>query len=220
MENEKNEVRGFAKGGESIRAWYDRTTNKVRKAIVWASIIGLIFAVCFYVFAPQSVNLKLQIFNGAVTIPVAAGIWIAAFVWLFLLPSREAGFRSQEAMEETVRMLDKAIQEKIVPAIEVWQRIGLQVERDLPQFLKDAKESVETIRDIARKNDKLAEDARPALDALRRIEHRIEKELASGFVEDVRAAVDGLKDMTLPKNATTPDLDRALSAIGNRTKKG
>jgi hypothetical protein len=84
---------------ESIREWYRKTTKKSLVSLWWAAFFSSIGAVLFYVFAPPSVHLKLQVFNGAITIPVAGAIWIVSFILLWLVPMRETAFRSQESME-------------------------------------------------------------------------------------------------------------------------
>ena len=89
---------------ESIRQWYQRTTSKARMSLVWVSAISIVFGVLFFLYAPLKLAQFMQTANGAVTIPIAGGIWIAAFVYIFLVPSREVGFRSQESIEQTLRV--------------------------------------------------------------------------------------------------------------------
>lgn len=84
---------------ESIREWYKKTTKKSMLGLVWAGVLSSIGAILFYVLVPKSGHLSLQIFNGAITIPVAGGIWIVSFILMWLVPMRETAFRSQESME-------------------------------------------------------------------------------------------------------------------------
>jgi hypothetical protein len=97
---------------ESIRHWYDRTTSRARKLLLWSSIIAVIGGVFFFSFASQKAATFIQTANGAVTIPIAGGIWIASFVYIFLVPSREVGFRSQEWIEMAVTMMQKTIDKR------------------------------------------------------------------------------------------------------------
>lgn len=85
---------------ESIRAWYDRKTRHARMGLGIGAAAILVFAVIFFLLAPSWLNLKLQVFNGAVTIPFFGGLWLAAFIIIWLVPMREVGFRSQEVMEK------------------------------------------------------------------------------------------------------------------------
>jgi hypothetical protein len=206
---------------ESIRGWYARTTSKVRHGLVWATIVTCLFALVFYFVAPHSVHLSLQIFNGAVVIPAAAAIWIAAFVYIFLIPNREVGFRSQEAIEQTVGLLRTALEGTVAPAAAVWKRIGQRVEVELPRILQEHREALELLRASAaqiekavEKNEKFAEDAKPAIDALKRIEEKIEDGIKAGLLDDMRLAAQALRDVAIPKEATVHDLDRALAVVG------
>lgn len=84
---------------EPIRKWYRRTTRAALIALCWTAVISIVFSVVAFLFIPQDVTAKLQVFNGAFTIPVFGGLWIASFIFLWLNPSREVMFRSQESME-------------------------------------------------------------------------------------------------------------------------
>lgn len=91
---------------ETIRTWYRRTTRRAIVSLWIVTSICTVGSVVFYVYAPSSLHLELQVFNGAVTIPVAAAIWIASFILVWLLPMRETAFRSQEAMERVDARLE------------------------------------------------------------------------------------------------------------------
>lgn len=84
---------------ESSRAWYSRTTKKALRSLVWATITATLLAGVLFVAVPNTIVLKAQIFNGAWTIPVYGGLWLASFILIFLIPQRELGFRSQECLE-------------------------------------------------------------------------------------------------------------------------
>jgi hypothetical protein len=206
---------------EGVRAWYDRTTRKWRKLLVVAVVGAVAISLLFYFGASKETHLTLQVFNGAIVIPVAAAIWIAAFVYIFLVPNREVGFRSQEAIERTVEILDNAVEKKLSPAVAAWTRIGERVEKELPALIQEAKETFAAARKIserlektASKNEELAAEAKPAIEALRKISERFGKELDSGLMEEARAAFTSIKSMAgVPKNPTEPDLGMALSSL-------
>lgn len=210
---------------EGVRAWYERTTRKWRK-LLFASALGAVaISILFYFGASRDTHLALQVFNGAIVIPVAAAIWIAAFVYIFLVPNREVGFRSQEAIERTVEILDDAVEKKLSPAVAAWTRIGERIEKELPALIQEAKETFAAARKISERlektastNEELAADARPAIEALRKISERFGKELENGLVEEARAAFVSIKSMAgVPKNPTEPDLGMALSSLRKKT---
>lgn len=219
---------------ESIRQWYQRTTSKARMSLVWASAISIIFGVLFFMFAPLKLAQFMQTANGAVTIPIAGGIWIAAFVYIFLVPSREVGFRSQESIEQTVEILNDAVEKRIKPALEVWQRIGLRVEGELNGgLLVQIKDAIKMVQETSAKITVSAEtsngeikqftaDAKPAMEALKRIQDKLEGGiLGDVFLDDLRAAVASVKHMSLPAPdaggpAKEPKVDKALAMISKR----
>lgn len=210
---------------EGVRAWYDRTTRKWRKLLLVSVLGAVVISIIFYIAAPQAVHLKLQIFNGAIVIPVAAAIWIAAFVYIFLVPNREVGFRSQEAIEKTVEILNDAVDRRMAPAIATWTRIGERVEKELPGLIQEAKEAFATTRRIAdriekaaNKNEELAAEAKPAIEALRKISERLNHEIETGLMEEARTAFVSVKSMAgIPKNPTEPDLGMALTGLRKKT---
>ena len=84
---------------EGIRAWYSRTTRRAIRSIVWSTAIAAVFAVVGYFAASDEITLRLNNLNGAWTIPAFGGIWLAAFILIWLVPMREVSFRGQESME-------------------------------------------------------------------------------------------------------------------------
>lgn len=218
---------------ESIRQWYQRTTSKARMSLIWVSAVSIIFGVLFFLYAPLKLAQFMQTANGAVTIPIAGGIWIAAFVYIFLVPSREVGFRSQESIEQTVEILNNAVENKIKPALETWLRIGSRVEAELNGgLMNQIKESIKELRDAAAKITnsaensngeikKFADDARPAIDALKRVQEKFDSTMNTGFLDDLQAAVASMKHLSLPAPDVNvpvkePKLDKALSVISKR----
>jgi hypothetical protein len=214
---------------EGVRAWYNRTTGKWRKIIVVSTIGALLAGIVFFEYAPVSIISRLQIYNGAWTIPVAALIWILAFVYIFLVPSREVGFRSQEWIEAAVKILQKTISEEIAPAARVWTRIGERVEKELPAMLAEAREGIQLVRTSAvkieeavQKNDKVADQVKPVVEALKRIEERIEHEIRTGIIDDVRQAAISIQTFAGPGAAKKvpasdqPDMTRILPALARK----
>lgn len=211
---------------ETIRQWYKRTTDRWRRALFFATLAAIAAGAVVYMLASFHLLARLQTFNGALTIPISALIWILSFVYVFLVPSREVGFRSQESLEKSVELLEDAVEKKIAPAVEIWRKLGERVEKEFDAgFMDDFKSAVRELREAAAKiqasaensNGELkrfTEDAKPALDALKRIQGRIENEFGTGFIEDLRVAVSGMKNMAAPPaNPTEPNLDRALKVV-------
>lgn len=222
---------------ESIREWYDRTTRKTRLVIGWSSVLMVVSAVIFFFTVPHAVTLRLQVFNGAWVIPIAALIWIVAFVWIFLIPSREVGFRSQEALDKTTAMMEAAVEEHIKPALEVWRRLGDRLEVELATgLLPEFRETLKALRETARKIQastesstgdlketaseikKFTQDMKPAIDALRRIQGNFEVEIKDGFFENIRGAAESIRHLgagPLPAGAPKkgPNLDLALQVV-------
>jgi len=227
---------------ETIRQWYDRTTKKARAGLMYCCALSIVGGACFFAFAPLKLAQFMQTANGAVTIPIAGGIWIAAFVYIFLVPSREVGFRSQESIEQTQQILADAVEKKIKPALEVWLRIGGRVETELNNgLMEQIKGTIKDLRDATLKVTnsaetsngeikKFAEDAKPALDALKGLNDKIEKNLGGDFVENLKLAVESVKQMSLPPMdpgapammpsmpAKEPKIDKALSMISKKPK--
>lgn len=206
---------------EGVRAWYDRTTQKWRKLLLVSAIGAVVISILFFFGVSRDIHLALQVFNGAIVIPVAAAIWIIAFVYIFLVPNREVGFRSQEAIEKTVEIMNDAVEHKMAPAVATWTRIGERVERELPSLIQEAKEAFVTVRRISQrlekavgKNEELAAEAKPAIEALRKISERFDREIQTGIMEEARAAFASVKSLAgVPKNPTEPDLNMVITSL-------
>lgn len=212
---------------EGIRAWYFRTTSKSRKFLLWATVVGLAIGGCVFGLSPDGFVAKIQQFNGAITIPVAGFIWIVGFILLFLVPQREASFRGQEWIEQMVSGM--------LPVVEIWKNIGNKVEAELPGMLAQVKDSIQkantTLDDLrvsAKKIDEavlsgnqIAEDARPAIEALKRIEASLEAELKKGFFIKVDSALESIQTLGgLPKTEQQlPDMGWALESIRRNKEK-
>ncbi len=218
---------------ESIRQWYHRTTAGARKFLLIFSLIAIAAAVMLFIYAPQSMHQSLQQFNGAYVIPVAGGIWILGFLYIFLIPQREVGFRSQEFIEAMSNSVKDTIVNEIVPAVVVWKRLGEKIEAELPGFVKKVDEGIMEIRSASKKlveaidkNEnigaevkQLATEIKPAVEALRRIEASVETEIKNGIFENAKAALESVRSLGgLPVNkdgsaAPEEDLSYALRSI-------
>jgi hypothetical protein len=144
----------------------------------------------------MSLLLKLQTASGGLVIPLIGGVWLFALIFMFLSPTREATFRSQESLDDFNVLLLEAVNKKINPAIESWKRIGEQIEQEMKNGLLDnVKKAVEEIRGAARKIEdgngdlkKFTEDAKPVVKALRELHEQIEKKnMLHEIVEGAKA---------------------------------
>jgi len=214
---------------ETIRQWYQRTTRRARKAILYAAIASAL--VMAWSWSNASVNTlgRIQTFNGALTVPALAVIWTAALVFMFLRPTREAAFRSQESMDAGIKSLEgrldsgikdfdkrvdiltkmfsEALNNKIIPAMDCWNRVGQRIEKvvvdglfdEMKAAMKEVKET--TVRLEAKASEgnveikRFVTDTKPAIDALKRIHTRLDKELGDGFVEDLRSAMQSVREL-------------------------
>jgi hypothetical protein len=121
---------------ETIRQWYERVTRKSKRILLWVGVISAILGVLSYCYSPYGFHVHMQTFNGAITIPVAAGLWLVAFVVIWLLPMREVSFRGQDAFEDMQKRVNELFQE-VKPMVEQWKRIGDRVETQLDSGLAD-----------------------------------------------------------------------------------
>ncbi len=232
---------------ESIRDWYERTTRKARRALVWATAMSFSVMGGMWLLADLTTLQKLQTFNGALTVPLIGGLWIFSFIFMFLVPSREASFRAQEVLEDGVSTLHKLVEQQVLPVVKVWERVGLRIEKEYPELRQRLEESVADLKKTAEKVEKALEDnaefvtdAKPVLAALKRIEERIEADL----LDDVKDMVEAVKRMggvpqtpaktpvstpadskapqvPLPEMSekTEPNLSATLSRLKNRKNK-
>ena len=206
---------------ESIREWYSRKTGWAFRAICFMTTCSVATMTVMWISASLPTLQRLQTFNGALTIPLIGGIWIFGFIYMFLTPSREASFRGQESLEEAVEIVRASMIENIAPAATVWKRLGEQFQQELPQMMKKVNETLDELRNAAKnldeaskKNEQFIGQAEPAIQALKRIEHRIEVEIQSGLFENMKAAADSVKTLSgIPKDASEPDYNWALQSL-------
>lgn len=134
---------------ESIRQWYERTTLKSKRILLWVGMASMILGVLSYCYSPYGFHVHLQTFNGAFTIPVAAGLWLVAFVVIWLVPMREVSFRGQDAFEDMQDKVNDLVGE-VRSMIEQWRRIGDRVEKQLDSGLFDeARAAIREVKEFA-----------------------------------------------------------------------
>lgn len=214
---------------ETIRQWFQRTTRRSRKAILYATIvIGIVMGISWHNMSVNTMS-RIQTFNGALSVPLLAGLWTAALLILFLRPTREAAFRSQETLDSGIGALDKKIDaglvamdkkmesankmladafaNKIIPAADCWNRVGQRIEKILVDGLveevkgaiKDIKETASRLEKTAAEGNgeikKFVADTGPAIDALKRIQVRLDNELGDGFVDDLKSAMQSVREL-------------------------
>lgn len=269
--NEKPEV--AAAKSESIREWYDRTTRKWRKGLWVAAAATLCVMGIAYALLDTPMLARLQTFNGALTIPLWGGLWILSFIFMFLIPSREASFRGQEALESSFALITSAINDKVAPAMTEIKSLAKRVDsvlnegvvsefrtmlktmnetasalRDTAAALKesalkvqgDSKSSHEELKKTAEEVRKFTAAAHPAIETFKRLEAKLEGEIATGLLDAARAAMESVRNMSLPSSAIgptsampvsgpgpqlgapavakQPDLDRALKLVSKKEK--
>lgn len=233
---------------ESIRGWYQRTTKNSRVGFVAMTVVAFSVMAAMWIFASMPTLSKLQTFNGALTVPLIGGLWIFAFIFMFLIPSREASFRAQEALEDGIGTMKKMIEENVIPAAKALERILLLVEKEYPEIKRraevmatDLKATTERVEKALEENKAFVGEVRPVLAALKRIEERFEEDI----LDDLKLAAEAVKRMggmppaaaAAPKAAPAgsvpapvvpglvlppekePSLNIALSSIQDRKKK-
>lgn len=157
---------------ESVRAWYEHATKRARKALAFATLVTTVVAVLAFIFAPEKLILHAQVFNGALTIPAAGGIWIAAFMFIWLIPMRELSFRSQESLERTEARVQDAVENKLAPAIDTWKRVGDKVESEIAGGLvEELRAAIKEVRTLTKNLDErtksLDREVKPTLAEMR-----------------------------------------------------
>jgi len=206
---------------ESIREWYARSTGWAGKVIVFVTLCSFVTMGIMWAVASLPALQRIQTFNGALTIPLIGGVWIFGFIFMFLVPSREASFRGQESMEAMGETVEK-IAEKVSVAVEIWSRIGSRIESEFPAMLQKANATLDEVAAAAKRIDKAGEDMtdlKPAIEALRRLETRLETEIQSGLIEDIRTAAKGVKNFTMG-DGSEPDFQFAQESLRQAQQRG
>lgn len=152
---------------ESIREWYRKTTARSMRWLIASVVISSIGAALFFALVPSEVHSKIQIFNGAITIPVAGLIWIVTFIVMWLVPMRETAFRSQESMERMETRFEERLQ-KVDKILERFDRMTEQVDAGNHPFLNKIESHVAAIRSrIDKQTEPLPAPRRPRQPAVK-----------------------------------------------------
>jgi hypothetical protein len=207
---------------ETIRQWYYRTTRRPRKAILYASILAFVGMWLAWKFMPVETQIRIQSFNSALTIPTLAILWTSALVFMFLKPTREAAFRSQETLDagigalegrldvgikalekrlDTVTtILSKALDSKIIPAMDCWNRVGQRIEDVIVNqgLLEEVKRVMGELSEGVKRMEAHATDVKPTILALKGIQEKLDHCFDENFVDDLKLAVEGLREFNRP----------------------
>ena len=222
---------GNASELHGIRAWYERSTKRARRALVWATLIMAIGMFVFWTCVPSAWAARLQTANGAYTIPAFGGLWIAAFMFIWLIPMRELSFRGQESIErtemrlkDTIAKWDEIVDRKILPAVATWQRIGTAIETEVLPHAEKTIQEIETaahvVTEKAGQIEKRAHDlqskAEPGIDSVKRIAGQFERHIVTGLLDKMQTVLEAMAMMngfTFGKPGSKPDISRALAAV-------
>lgn len=106
---------------------------------------------------------------------------------------------------------EKLIQDRIMPVVAVWERIGKRLEeKTIPQFEQMVAQCGETER-------KLDAKVSSAVEGVKRVQQHIEMELATGLLIEMRQAADAVKMLgmqhappPMPAAGATPQLGRPV----------
>ena len=197
-------VKSDVQKNESLRQWYTRKTRPAIRWLLAASFATMVSGVLLWVLADLPFLARMQTFNGAIIIPAFGGIWIASFMFIWLIPMRELSFRGQESLDRTEERMKKALEESLLPAADVWKRIGDRVEQELlPRLEKVAKEAEARIG--------------PTAQSVRRMENQAEAHLGL-LVTEVREAAGSIKQFFGPKGAP-PDYAAAAEYLAETNPK-
>lgn len=208
-----------AQPDEGIRSWYKRNTKRSIRALIGASIILIVAAIVLWILAELPFLARMQTFNGALVIPGFGGLWIASFMFIWLIPMREVSFRGQESMERMEAKLQTTMDEKFIPAIEAWRRIGERMEKEtIPKFEKFLVRAETALAQVQKSTQNLEEKAEPAIRDLRHLETHVDAYIQAGLLNDIRDAAESLKNFMGVQGAPM-DLDRAIENL-NQPRNG
>jgi len=218
---------------EGIRAWYNRTTRHALRALFGATLVAAFGMIVFWFLVPPQWAARLQTANGGYTIPVFGGLWILAFIYIWLVPMRELSFRGQESLERTegrfkvaLAKWDEVLEKDVKPTLATWRRIGDAVEKELvpkTESVLDACEKTATVvRDKATQVEKRAHalqiKVEPAIESTKRVVGQVERHVVNGILEKIQVFVDtvgSLNGLVPPPGTprTRPDISRTLSLL-------
>jgi len=182
----------------NLREWYTNATKAAFRALIVTAVIVAIAAILLWNLADLPFLARMQTFNGAIVIPAAGGIWIAAFMYIWLIPMRELSFRGQESFDRTEARLQKALEEDLAPVAKVWLRIGEQVEKDLLPRLEKV---------VAQAEERIG----PVSESVRRLENQVTGQIGV-LAADVKDATASIKGFFGPQGAPA-DLEGAAGMM-------
>ena len=131
---------------KSIRKWYEAKTRRAIKWLVGFGVVSLLVGVVLFALLPDAVTLKLQVFNGAYTIPIGALIWLVIFTLIWMMPIREISFRTFESTEALREEIKAAIKDEIHPSVKRFEKIADQLEEKFEdRFLDRVDEALDSI---------------------------------------------------------------------------
>jgi len=231
--SDEAKVKATTAEAEGIRAWYKKTTRSAWKALWGATLITGVIAVLLWTLASMGTLQHLQTFNGAIVIPAAGGIWIVAFIYLWLVPMRELSFRGQESLERTEGRFKDALEKwaevlekDLKPTLATWQRIGDAIEKELvpktESVLDACAQTATVVRDKAAQVEKRAHalqiKVEPAIESTKRVAGQVERHVVNGILEKIQVFVDtvgNLNGLVPPPGTprTRPDISRTLSLL-------
>lgn len=219
----------------------DEIVKKIYKNARWFTLLALLGCSLVYgVIAhfSESATVTQARFNS-----LFQSVLIAAWV-LFMFPyisvtlkSILYGIEVNAQMADVISSVSKSdISEKIDvemkrvrESMDVWKRVGERVEAELPGILKKVDEGFKELSEASKKlsqavekSDSLAQDARPVIESLKRIEATLEAEIGNGLIEDLRSAALSIRSMggipsknadKKPASYGQEDLDYAVDSI-------
>lgn len=130
---------------EGIRAWYAHKTSRAIRWLIGAGITATVAGAFLFVFLPEAVTLRLQLWNGAYTLPIGAFLWIVVFTLVWMVPLRETTFRTFESTEE--------LREKLAAKGDRLEKLAARLEARLTDEFFDRFERA--LDDMAFKNEPL-----------------------------------------------------------------
>lgn len=199
---------------ESIRQWYDRTTRKWRKGLWGASVVVLAVMGIAYATLDVHTLARLQTFNGALTIPLWGGLWILSFIFMFLIPSREASFRGQEALDSSFEVIGKALDTQMTPAMQKVKELAEKLDSILNQgvvaefrgALKTMNETATALRDTAASLKEAALKAQADASVSRAELEKTAQDVRK-FTEGMQPAIDTFKRL---ENKIEKEIDSGM----------
>lgn len=159
MSDDAKTPTGQAQAPESIREWWRSKTKNARRALLGATVLSTVVMALMWVLATTETIMRIQTFNGALTIPLWGGLWIFGFIFLFLVPTREATFRSTESFERmevrlqrTTAKAEAAMDDEIVPAVKEFRAALKEVGTLREEALELKREALGLVRLVKEKH--------------------------------------------------------------------